>query len=81
MATRTVIPIREFASYREPMLEEILSDPITRAVMRADRVDPTKLRAMLTRIADVNRRHGRDVGALPLPGGERVGVRGAELSR
>jgi hypothetical protein len=52
MATRTVIQIREFASYREPMLEEILSDPIVRAVMRADGVDTTKLRTMLARIAE-----------------------------
>ena len=52
MTTRTVIPIREFLPYREPMLEEILSDPITRAVMRADGVDPAKLRTMLSRIGE-----------------------------
>ena len=54
MTTRTVIPIREFASHREPMLEEILSDPIIKAVMRADRVDAAKLRTMLGRIAETS---------------------------
>jgi hypothetical protein len=51
-ATRTVIPvpIREPA-YREPTLADMLSDPIVTAVMRADKVDPTKLHAMLGRLA------------------------------
>jgi hypothetical protein len=35
----------------EPSLEELLGDPVTQAVMRADRVDPTKLEAMLRAIA------------------------------
>ncbi len=53
MRTVTVIPIRETASSdREPTLEEILSDPIVTAVMRADRVDSTKLGAMLRRISN-----------------------------
>jgi hypothetical protein len=34
--------------HREPTLEDMLSDPIIRAVMDADRVDPHELKAMLT---------------------------------
>ena len=45
------IPIREPGSYREPTLEEMLSDSIVEAVMRADAVDPDELDAMLGRIA------------------------------
>jgi hypothetical protein len=46
------IPIREErGSYREPTLDEILSDSIVEAVMRADAVDPDELDAMLARIA------------------------------
>jgi hypothetical protein len=37
---------------REPTLEEILSDPIVTALMRADSVDPRELGAMLGRIAE-----------------------------
>ena len=33
--------------HREPTLEDMLSDPIIRAVMDADRVDPHQLKAML----------------------------------
>jgi hypothetical protein len=44
--------------HREPTLEEILSDSITRAVMEADGVDQKELEAMLSRV-------GRT--ALPLP--------------
>ena len=33
--------------HREPRLEDMLSDPIIRAVMDADRVDPHELQAML----------------------------------
>jgi hypothetical protein len=36
---------------REPTLEEILSDPITKAMMQADRVEPQELAAMVRRIA------------------------------
>jgi hypothetical protein len=32
---------------REPTLEDILSDPITKEVMKADGVDPHQLSAML----------------------------------
>jgi hypothetical protein len=55
-APRTVIPIREeFGRYREPTLEEILSDPIVEAVMRADSVDSGELAGMLSKIADERR--------------------------
>jgi hypothetical protein len=52
--TRTTkrIPIREERGpYREPTLEEILSDSIVQAVMQADAVDPEELDAMLGRVA------------------------------
>jgi hypothetical protein len=50
---RKFIPIREeFGPFREPTLEEILSDPIVKAVMRADSVDPGRLTDLLDWIAD-----------------------------
>jgi hypothetical protein len=50
---RTVrIPIREERGfYREPTLDEILSDSIVEAVMQADAVDPDELGVMFGRIA------------------------------
>lgn len=45
------IPIREPSSYREPTLEEMLSDSIVEAVMRADAVEPDELGVMFGRIA------------------------------
>ncbi|HEY7230567.1 MAG TPA: hypothetical protein VH558_09375 [Pseudolabrys sp.] len=36
---------------REPSLEDILSDPITKALIHADGVDANELQAMLCRIA------------------------------
>jgi len=36
--------------YREPSLEEMLSDPIVRAMMDADGVDPHGLKAMLKEV-------------------------------
>ena len=50
---RTVrIPIREERGfYREPTLDEILSDSIVEAIMQADAVDPDELGVMLGRIA------------------------------
>jgi len=40
------------SSFRgEPTLDEILSDPIVRALMEADGVDRQELEAMLSRIA------------------------------
>jgi hypothetical protein len=35
----------------EPTLDELLGDPITQAIMRADRVDPAELEAMLRSLA------------------------------
>ncbi len=37
--------------WREPSLEDILSDPITKAVIEADGVDTNELDAMLRQIA------------------------------
>jgi hypothetical protein len=46
------IPIREERDdYREPTLDEILSDSIVEAVMQADAVDPDELGVMLGQIA------------------------------
>jgi hypothetical protein len=46
------IPIREeVAAYREPTLEELLSDTIVEAMMRADAVDPEELTLMLRTVA------------------------------
>jgi hypothetical protein len=46
------IPIREERErYREPTLDEILSDSIVEAVMQADAVDADELGMMLGRIA------------------------------
>lgn len=46
------IPIREQQDfYREPTLDEILSDSIVEALMRADAVDPNELGVMLGRVA------------------------------
>jgi hypothetical protein len=50
---RKMIPIREqFSLFHEPTLEEMLSDPIVKAVMRADSVDPGRLSDMLNWVAD-----------------------------
>ena len=46
--------------HREPTLEDMLSDPIIRAVMDADRVDLHELKAMLK---DVSRALGAARGA------------------
>lgn len=35
----------------DPTLDELLGDPLTQAVMKADRVDPAKLAAMLRSVA------------------------------
>ena len=40
---------------REPTLEEILSDSIVQAVMRADAVEPEELRALLGKVARMRR--------------------------
>jgi hypothetical protein len=36
--------------HREPTLAEVLSDPVTLAVMAADRVDPQELSATLSKM-------------------------------
>jgi hypothetical protein len=55
-AKTVVIPIRDASEgNREPTLEEILSDSIVRAVMRADAVDPRELCALLARVAHARR--------------------------
>jgi len=38
-------------SHDELTIDELLSDPVTRAVMKADRVDPLALEAMLRSMA------------------------------
>jgi len=45
-----VIPIHQHPSFPEPTLDEILADSVTRAVMRADGVDPADLRVLLRRV-------------------------------
>ena len=47
-----------YFSFREPTLAEILSEPIIKAVMRADCVDPEELNAMLSKIAREARNSG-----------------------
>jgi len=37
--------------YEDPTLCELLTDPLTQAAMKADRVDPAKLKAMLRSVA------------------------------
>ena len=52
-ATTIVIPIRDASStFREPTLEEILSDSIVEAVMKADAVNLGELRALLGKVAN-----------------------------
>ena len=54
--TITVIPIRDASDgFREPTLEDILSDSIVKAVMRADAVDPQELCALLSKVAHARR--------------------------
>jgi hypothetical protein len=45
----------------DPDLDTLLSDPLIRSVMKADRVDPERLRSKLVRIGTeiAERRHGR----------------------
>jgi hypothetical protein len=44
--------------HNDPTLDELLGDPMTRAIMSADRVDPLKLEAMLRSL-------GRQIGDRP----------------
>jgi hypothetical protein len=49
----------------DPTLDELLGDPITQAIMQADRVDPPKLEAMLRSLArEVAGRSGASATAL-----------------
>ena len=47
---------------REPSLEDILSDPIIKAVIDADGVDANELGAMLRRVANTRRLAADSVG-------------------
>jgi hypothetical protein len=49
--------------WREPSLEDILSDPITQAVISADGVDAGELGAMLRQVAHKRRSARRSAGA------------------
>ena len=44
--------------HSEPTIAEMLSDPIVRAVMAADRVAPAELEANLSKIASTREPHG-----------------------
>jgi hypothetical protein len=44
----------------EPTIDDLLSDPIVRAVMAADDVDPDKLRDLLRSVAERLQARGRD---------------------
>jgi hypothetical protein len=48
--------------WREPSLEDILSDPITQAVISADRVDANELDDMLRRLAQSRRLVADSIG-------------------
>jgi hypothetical protein len=48
----TIVPIRDATSPAlEPTVDELMNDPMVEAVMRADRVDTRRLKAMLNRVA------------------------------
>ena len=51
--------------YREPTLEDILSDSIVRAMMAADGVNPRELKTMLSRVSARSIRD--DGGWIPWP--------------
>jgi len=48
--------------WREPSLEDILSDPITQAVISADGVDANELDAMLRRVEHKRRSAPDSIG-------------------
>jgi hypothetical protein len=59
----TIIRIRD-ASRDEPTLDELLSDPIVKDVMRADAIDTGELRAALSAVArELQARRARQVSA------------------
>ena len=45
--------VEPFVWFREPTMAEILSDPIVRAVMRADNVDPEAMERRLMSVASM----------------------------
>ena len=51
----------------EPTVEEMLSDPIIRAVMKADRIDPQELAATLTQTGRMLARRTRREGPQSMP--------------
>ena len=51
----------------EPTLEEMLSDPIIRAVMEADGIDPQELAATLRQIGRMLARRTRREGPQSMP--------------
>jgi hypothetical protein len=54
-----------YRHYREPTLEDILSDSIVRAMMAADGVKPRELKTMLSRVGARSIRDGE--GWIPWP--------------
>ena len=63
-------------SHDDPTLDELLGDPITQAIMTADRVDPPQLEAMLRSIARaVGGRSGASATALVEAASARFGLR------
>jgi hypothetical protein len=65
--------------YREPTLQDILSDSIVRQLMAADHVDPRELRIMLTRVS--TRPAADDEGWIPWPPDTSDGQTGQLASR
>jgi hypothetical protein len=62
---------------RELSLEEMLIDPIVRAVMAADRVDPDEVRALARVVAE----RRQTAAPAPAPGGEIRPQRGLKMTR
>jgi hypothetical protein len=53
-------------SHDDPTIDDLLDDPMTRAIMQADRVDPSELKAMLRALAPlVARAAGRSIDGDP----------------
>jgi hypothetical protein len=62
-------------AFRDPTLDELLGDPITQAIMKADRVDPPTLAAALRTL-------GREISARSAgTATARVGAQSARLDR
>ncbi len=53
-----LIPIRDASVCREPTLVDMLADPIVKAVMRADGVDPEDIEALFRQMKPMPLRHG-----------------------